>query len=121
DPSADDARLLAALNAVALDDFVHSLPLGLATPIGEYGVGLSGGEARRVAIARTLLQSASIVILDEPFEGLDAATRECVVLGIDTWLANAALIVFSHHETHFRKPIRRYVVRDGILTTAEAA
>lgn len=118
DPSADDARLLAALNAVALDNFVRSLPLGLATPIGEYGMGLSGGEARRVAIARTLLHSASVVILDEPFEGLDAATRDHVVKGIDAWLADATLIVISHHDIEFGKRSRRYTVRAGTLSTA---
>lgn len=121
DPSADDARLLAALDTVALGAFIRALPLGLATPIGEYGVGLSGGEARRVAIARTLLQSARIVILDEPFEGLDVATRERVVLGIDTWLANATLIVISHHEVCFSKPGLRYTVREGSLAMADVA
>ena len=121
DPSADDTRLLAVLDAVALTAFTRALPLGLATPIGEYGLGLSGGEARRVAIARTLLQDASIVILDEPFEGLDSVTRERVVKGIDAWLSDAALIVISHHEIHFDKPNRRYTVHNGTLTTAVAA
>lgn len=121
DPSADDTRLLTALEAVALGSFVRALPLGLATPIGEYGVGLSGGEARRVAIARTLLQGANIVILDEPFEGLDVATRDRVVLGIDTWLVDATLIVISHHDFRFHKPGPRYTVREGVLATAEVA
>ncbi len=116
DPSADDARLLAALEAVAIGPFVRALPQGLATPIGEYGVGLSGGEARRVAIARTLLRGASIVILDEPFEGLDANTRDQVVGGIDAWLGNAALIVISHHEIEFDNSSRHYTVRAGTLS-----
>ncbi len=113
DPSADDARLLAALEAVALDAFVGALPLGLATPIGEYGVGLSGGEARRVAIARTLLQNARIVILDEPFEGLDSATRDRVVNGIDAWLEDATLIIISHHKVVFGRTARRLAIRHG--------
>lgn len=119
DPSADDARLLAVLEAVALGPYVRALPQGLATPIGEYGVGLSGGEARRVAIARTLLRGASFMILDEPFEGLDANTRDQVVGGIDAWLGDAALIVISHHEIEFDNRTRHYKVRAGTLSTSE--
>ncbi len=121
DASADDGRLFEALEAVALGAFVRALPLGLATPIGEYGVGLSGGEARRVAIARTLLQDTSIVILDEPFEGLDTATRERVVSGIDAWLADATVVVISHHEIQFGKSSRRFTVRDGALSATGMA
>ena len=116
DPSADDDRLFAALEAVALGLFVRALPLGLATPIGEYGVGLSGGEARRVAIARTLLRNASVVILDEPFEGLDGNTRERVVAGIDAWLEDATLVVISHHEITFGHHTRCLSIRHGQMT-----
>ena len=115
DPSADDNQLCAALEAVALGAFVRALPLGLATPIGEYGVGLSGGEARRVAIARTLLQRAAIIILDEPFEGLDDASRQRVVAGIDAWLSDATLVVISHRALDFGSRTRRLRIHAGRL------
>jgi ATP-binding cassette subfamily C protein CydC len=90
--------LRAVLHAVVLDQWLAQLPQGLDTPLGEYGVGLSGGEARRLAIARTLLRPAVLFVLDEPFEGLDAALRERVADGIDRWVGEASLIVISHHD-----------------------
>jgi ATP-binding cassette, subfamily C, bacterial CydC len=98
DPAADDARLRAVLQAVALDGWLAQLPQGLATPLGEYGVGLSGGEARRLALARTLLRPAVVFVLDEPYEGLDTGLRTRVAAGVDNWVGAATLIVISHHD-----------------------
>lgn len=98
DAQADDARLRAVLQAVALDAWLAQLPQGLDTPLGEYGVGLSGGEARRLAIARTLLRPAVLFVLDEPFEGLDAVLRARVADGIDRWAGAASVVVISHHD-----------------------
>ncbi|MBL8299258.1 MAG: thiol reductant ABC exporter subunit CydC [Rhodanobacteraceae bacterium] len=97
DPQADDARLQAVLQAVALDAWLAQLPQGLATPLGEYGTGLSGGEARRLALARTLLRPAAVFVLDEPYEGLDAALRARVAAGVDAWIGEATLVLISHH------------------------
>lgn len=97
DPQADDARLRDVLEAVALDVWLAQLPQGLATPLGEYGVGLSGGEARRLALARTLLRPAAVYVLDEPYEGLDRALRARVAAGVDAWVGEATLVLISHH------------------------
>lgn len=107
DPGADAARLQAVLRAVALEEFLAGLPHGLDTLIGEYGAGLSGGEARRLALARTLLRPAALFVLDEPFEGLDAATREQVIAGIETWTGGASLVVVSHQEAAFSGSVVR--------------
>lgn len=101
DASADDARLHDVLRAVALDDWLASLPQGLQTPLGEYGVGLSGGEARRLALARTLLRRAVVYVLDEPFEGLDAPLRARVAAGIDSWAGAASVVLISHDAAVF--------------------
>ncbi|WP_386067493.1 thiol reductant ABC exporter subunit CydC [Tahibacter sp. UC22_41] len=98
DADADDARLRAVLQAVALDAWLARLPQGLETPLGEYGVGLSGGEARRLALARTLLRPAVLFVLDEPYEGLDAPLRQRVAAGVDRWIGAATLVLISHHE-----------------------
>ncbi len=98
DANADDARLRAVLQAVALDGWLAQLPQGLDTPLGEYGSGLSGGEARRLALARTLLRPAVLFVLDEPYEGLDAPLRRRVAAGVDDWIGAATLVLISHHE-----------------------
>lgn len=73
-PTADATAIEQAVHAAQLDAFVAGLPLGYDTPLGEGGALVSGGEARRIAIARALLQDAPVLVLDEPTEGLDAAT-----------------------------------------------
>lgn len=102
DPQADDARLRKVLQAVALDTWLAQLPQGLATPLGEYGVGLSGGEARRLALARTLLRPAVVFVLDEPYEGLDSELRARVAAGVDGWVGEATLVLISHHAVAIR-------------------
>jgi len=78
-PAADDEQLRAALEDSALDLWVAGLPQGLDTLIGSNASAVSGGEARRIALARALLKQAPILLLDEPTEGLDAATERDVV------------------------------------------
>lgn len=77
-PSASDDELWAVLDKVNLADWAKSQPKGLNTPLGEYGMAISGGQGRRVALARLLLAPKSIMLLDEPFAGLDSTTRQKV-------------------------------------------
>ncbi len=100
DPRADsdDAALWAALRDAVLDDLVRSLPHGLDTWIGEDGARLSGGERRRLALARAYLGAAPWLLLDEPTEGLDADTEAIVVARLDARLARSGqgLVIVSH-------------------------
>jgi ATP-binding cassette subfamily C protein CydC len=98
-PSAGEEQLQQALRDSALDLWVAGLPLGLATPVGANGCAVSGGEARRIALARALLKDAPILLLDEPTEGLDAATERAVVLRLNertNGSAGTTMLVVSH-------------------------
>lgn len=77
-PSATDDELWAVLDKVNLSEWAKSQPKGLDTPLGEYGMAISGGQGRRVALARLLLSPKKVLLLDEPFAGLDSTTRQIV-------------------------------------------
>ena len=84
------------LRLLELDELVAELPDGLDTIIGEYGRGLSGGEAKRVVLARTLLSKAPLLVLDEPTEHLDSELAERITARILEKYCDRALLVITH-------------------------
>ncbi len=77
-PDASDDELYAVLERVNLSSWLQAQPKGLATALGEYGMAVSGGQARRIALARLLLSPKAVLLLDEPFAGLDTLSRQKV-------------------------------------------
>lgn len=97
--SASEEQLQQALWDSGLEAWVTGLPLGLATAVGINGSAVSGGEARRIALARALLKGAPILLLDEPTEGLDGATEREVVSRLNGRIRGAGsttMLVVSH-------------------------
>lgn len=95
-PDASDAALADALAVAQLTTFVAALPQGLATPLGRAGAKISGGEARRVALARALLIDAPILVLDEPTEGLDGDTERRLLDALFARTVGRTLILLTH-------------------------
>ncbi|WP_024890454.1 thiol reductant ABC exporter subunit CydC [Luteimonas huabeiensis] len=115
DPAADDARLWAVLEAVRLADTVRALPGGLDGWIGESGASLSGGQARRLALARALLRDAPILLLDEPTEGLDVDTAHALLRDVARLAEGRSLLLISHDALPPGLVHARYRLRDGRL------
>lgn len=97
-PGVDDSDMWAALETACLADDVRRLPQGLQSWIGEGGARLSGGQRKRLALARALLAERPWLLLDEPSEGLDAATEARLVQRLGGWLreTGTGLVLVSH-------------------------
>lgn len=95
-PGATAEELHDALAAAGLDTWVAGLPDGLETVVGEAGSAVSGGETRRIALARAILKNAPLLILDEPTEGLDSATEQLVLARLRQHLPGKSLLLITH-------------------------
>lgn len=98
-PEADEAALWAALEAARLATFVRGLPDQLDTWLGEGGAGVSGGQGRRLALARVLLSPAPILMLDEPCTGLDAETEREFMVTLNEVARGRTLVLIAHRLT----------------------
>lgn len=87
-----------ALDAAALGEMIDGLPRGAATRLGETGAGLSGGEARRVMLARALQARADVLLADEPTADLDADTAGRVIDGLMEMAARGATLIVASHD-----------------------
>ncbi len=109
---ATDEQIWEAVRVAAIDDFIRELPLGLETPLGERGLGLSEGQLQRLAIARGVLYGAPVLLLDEATAALDEETEEKVLQNLHA-LKDKTCICISHRPAAMKHCDRVLHVRDG--------
>jgi ATP-binding cassette subfamily B protein len=112
-PDATDEELWEALDRAQIGDLVRSLPDGLSTVVGERGYRFSGGEKQRIAIARLLLKSPSIVILDEATAHLDSESEAAVQRALTEALAGRTALVIAHRLSTVRAADQIVVLNRG--------
>ena len=124
-PEASPGRLEQVCRAVQLQDWIDSLPDGLDTWVGETGTRVSGGQARRIAIARALLKDAPVLVLDEPTEGLDGATERALLRDLAPAMRGRTVLLITHRLRDLSLVDRIAVLEQGRLvdvgTAAEVA
>jgi subfamily B ATP-binding cassette protein MsbA len=110
---ASEAKVIEALAAANLLDFVLSLPKGLQTPVGEQAVRLSGGQRQRLAIARALIKDAPILILDEATSALDNEAESQVHVSLERLMKGRTTLVIAHRLSTVQNADRIIVLDAG--------
>ncbi|MEZ5503861.1 MAG: ABC transporter ATP-binding protein/permease [Halioglobus sp.] len=95
-PDADDAEVATAIRLAHLDTFIQQLPEGHQTRVGERGLKLSGGEKQRVAIARTILKRAPILVFDEATSSLDSKSEQAILKALREVAEGHTSLVIAH-------------------------
>jgi ATP-binding cassette subfamily B protein len=116
---ATEEEVHAVARAIGLDEVVSALPHGWDTPVGQRGRALSGGQRQRVALARTLLRDTPVVVLDEPFTGLDAAGVRRLLPALEEFCRGRTTILISHDPIAAELADRTVEVADGRLLSRE--
>ncbi|MGO8204962.1 ATP-binding cassette domain-containing protein, partial [Rhizobium ruizarguesonis] len=115
-PDANEARLREALAAAGLLADIEAMPRGIDTRLGEGGLGLSGGQSRRLALARLFLRDTPLWLLDEPTEGLDGVTARDVLSRLSAMAAGRSLVIATHIRREAAIADRIVVIDGGRIT-----
>jgi ATP-binding cassette subfamily B protein len=114
-PDSDEAELTQALE-IAQAGFVHELPAGLDTVIGEEGLSLSGGQRQRLALARAVAAKPSVLVLDDPLSALDVDTEAMVEDALRTVLKATTALIVAHRPSTVQLADRVALLQDGKIT-----
>ncbi len=112
-PEASRQEIFRAAEIANATEFIEKLPQGFDTVLGERGMTLSGGQRQRLAIARAVIRNAPILVLDEPTTGLDSASEQLVLEGLDRLMVGKTSIVIAHRLSTIRQADVIFVVQDG--------
>ncbi|MGZ8257885.1 MAG: ABC transporter transmembrane domain-containing protein [Methylotenera sp.] len=112
-PDATDDEVIAAAKAAQVDEFIHQLPEGYQTFLGERGTRLSGGQRQRIAIARAILKDSPILLLDEATSALDAESEILVQQGLIAAMQGRTTLMIAHRLSTVQKANRIIVMENG--------
>jgi ATP-binding cassette, subfamily B, heavy metal transporter len=115
-PDASKNEIIAAAKLAQIHDFVNSLPEGYATPVGERGLKLSGGEKQRVAIARAILKNPRILIFDEATSALDSKSEKLIQAELEQISADRTTLTIAHRLSTIVGADEILVREDGRIT-----
>ncbi len=118
-PDATEDEIAGALRVGRLDEWVATLPEGLETPVGADGVALSGGERRRLAVARALLAPGPLVILDEPTSGLDPGLADELIEGVLLAAGDRSVLVITHRTAEAARCDAAVALEAGRVVSAQ--
>jgi ATP-binding cassette, subfamily B, bacterial len=112
-PEASDHEVMAAARSAQVEEFIHRLPEGYQTFLGERGTRLSGGQRQRIAIARAILKNAPLLLLDEATSALDAQSEILVQEGLDAAMEGRTTLIIAHRLATVKKVDRVIVLDHG--------
>jgi ATP-binding cassette subfamily B protein len=112
-PAASDAEVIAAARSAQVEEFIHRLPDGYRTFLGERGTRLSGGQRQRIAIARAILKNAPLLLLDEATSALDAESEILVQHGLNAAMQGRTTLIIAHRLATVKKVDRIIVLDQG--------
>lgn len=119
-PGVTEAAMWTALECVGLDHTIRNRQEGLQLMLGERGSGLSGGESRRLVLARALLANGSVWVLDEPTEGLDHDRAATVIANLYEALADKTILMAAHRRLELALVDRVLIIENGRLSRSVA-
>ena len=114
-PDATDDEIEAALKTACAYDFVMKTPDGINSAVGENTVGLSEGQAQRIAIARAVLKGSPVLLLDEATSAVDPKTEKELINNLNSLKEKRTVIITSHRESLLTCCDRVYDVEDGLI------
>jgi ATP-binding cassette, subfamily B, bacterial len=120
-PAATDKEVISAAKAAQVDEFIHKLPDGYQTFLGERGTRLSGGQRQRIAIARAILKDAPILLLDEATSALDAESEILVQQGLNAAMQGRTTLMIAHRLSTVQKANRIVVLENGKIVEIGSA
>ena len=114
-PTAPPEDTIRAAQLANAHEFILNFPQGYATMVGERGSTLSGGQRRRIAIARAIVRDTPILILDEPTTGLDAASEHAVVEAVGRLMKGRTCLIIAHHLDTIQRADVIFVLKDAAI------